>query len=93
MLKTGAFDFGMGPDEGDLVGWERCDIYRGNFGLYVSSSLRKKQIEGLGFILAESDCKDTIAFKEAYRRKYGKEPLISLEVNSWEMIANLTLEG
>jgi DNA-binding transcriptional LysR family regulator len=93
MLKTGIIDFGIGPDEGDLEGWEKRNIYKGNFGLYVSSMLKKKEIGKLGFILAESNCKDTIYFREAYRKKHDKEPQLSLEVNSWEMIANLTLEG
>jgi DNA-binding transcriptional LysR family regulator len=93
MLKAGFIDFGIGPDEGDLKGWEKQNIYEGNFGLYASTSLKRKQTQDLGFIVAEDDCKDTIFFKEAYREKYKKDPLIALEVNSWEMIANLTLEG
>lgn len=92
-LKTGAIDFAIGPDEGDLEGWDKFCIHKGNFGLYVSASAKKNEIAKFGFILADCNCKDTIFFKEAYFKKYGKPPTICLEVNSWEVIANLTLMG
>lgn len=93
MLKTGVIDFAIGADEADLQDWENIEIFRGNFGLYTSLSLKEQQIKKLGFILAESGCKDTIFFRETYRKKYKKDPQIAFEVNSWEMIANLTIEG
>lgn len=93
MLKTGVVDFGICPDEGELDGWEKREIFSGNFGFYVSSRLKKKEADQLGFILAESNCEETIHFRKAYSKIFAKEPKIAIEVNSWEMIANLTLEG
>ena len=93
MLKTGAIDFGMGPDEGDLEELAKQDIYKGNFGLYISSLIKKKDQKNLGFILAEPDCYETAFFKEAFYKKYGREPQILLKVNSWEVIANLVSAG
>ncbi len=93
MLKSGTIDFGIGPDEGDLEGFDQREIYRGTFQLYVSSSFNKEKGRELGFILADRNCKDTQFFKNAYQKIYGTPPPVILEVNSWEVIANLTLEG
>lgn len=91
MLKKGIIDFGIGPDEGDLGDYENCDLHQGVFGLYVSSKL--KETSNLGFILAEGDCKDSAFFRDTYFKHYGTMPKTALEVNSWEVIANLTIEG
>lgn len=91
MLKRGMIDFGIGPDEGDLEDHEKCNLHQGFFGLYVSSKV--KNTSNLDFILAEGDCKDSAFFRETYCKHYGKMPNISLEVSSWEVIANLTIEG
>ena len=93
MLKMGTIDFGIGPDEGEFEGWKKREIYLGSFGLYCSAQIPQEKYASQGFILAESDCPDTLFFKEIYKKKYGQEPNISLEVNSWEVIANLTAEG
>lgn len=93
MLKTGVIDFGIGPNDCGLTGFEKIDIYTGSFGLYVAACLTTKEAKKLHFIVAEGDCQDTIHFKETYRKKYKKDPVIGLMVNSWEMIANLTKEG
>lgn len=93
MLKTGLIDFGIGPDEGDLEGFEKIEIYQGKFGLYAAAQMQKKELSLLGFILAESNCTDTIAFKDTFYKKFGKPPQIAFEVNSWEVIANLAIEG
>lgn len=91
MLKTGLIDFGIGPDEGDLEDYKKQDVLNGYFGLYVSSKVKKRK--NLGFILAEEECKESSFFRQAYRAQYGKTPPIALEVSSWEVMANLTMEG
>lgn len=91
MLKRGAIDFGIGPDDGDLEDHERYDLHQGFFGLYASSKVRENS--NLDFILAEGDCKDSAFFRQTYSKHYGKMPTVALEVNSWEVIANLTIEG
>lgn len=91
MLKRGMIDFGIGPDEGDLEDHETRDLHRGFFDVYVSPKAKKN--ECLDFILAEGECKDSAFFREAYYKHYGEMPKIALEVNSWEVIANLTIEG
>jgi DNA-binding transcriptional LysR family regulator len=93
LLKAGMIDFGIVPDEGDLTGFDKRDIYCGNFKLYASRHLNTMEIKKLGFILAEPDCKETVFLKKAYYRKYGKELTGILEVSSWEVIANLVAEG
>lgn len=93
MLKTGKIDFGILPDEGDLEGFEKRDIYCGNFKLYASRQFKGKELKKLGLIIAESNCKEIIFLRESYYQKYGKELSPILEVNSWEVIANLVAEG
>lgn len=91
MLKKGIIDFGIGPDEGDLADHDQYDLHQGFFGLYVSS--RVKESSNLDFILAEKECKDSAFFRQTYCKHYGKMPKVALEVSSWEVIANLTVEG
>jgi DNA-binding transcriptional LysR family regulator len=91
MLKKGAIDFGIGPDEGDLEDYEKHDLHQGFFGLYVSSTV--KENSNLDFILAEGECKDSAFFRQTYCKHYGRMPTVALEVNSWEVIANLSIEG
>lgn len=93
MLKSGLIDFGIGPEEEDLKGWERKTLHKGKFGLFVSSKTSEQEQNRLGFILAEADCNDTIFFKKTYQRKFGYLPKVALEVSSWEVMANLTAEG
>lgn len=91
MLKKGMIDFGIGPDEGDLEDHDHHDLHRGFFNLYVSSKVKKHA--QLDFILAEGDCRDSAFFRQTYCKHYGKMPKVALEVSSWEIIANLTVEG
>lgn len=93
MLKTGLIDFGIWPDVGEVQGFEKRTIYTGNFGLYVASSLKKSAVSSLGFIVADSECKDTAVFKAHFCNKYGKGLPVCMEVGSWTAIANLTAEG
>lgn len=91
MLKKGHIDFGIGADEGNLEDYEKHDLHQGFFSLYISSKV--KEHSHLDFILAAGDCKESAFFKQAYLSHYRTVPKIALEVNSWEVIANLTIEG
>ncbi len=93
MVKLGAIDFGILPDEGDLEGFDKEEICSGNFNLYASRKIKDEDLHSLGFVLAANDAKETILLKNLYKKKYGKEPTGILEVNSWEVIANLVAEG
>jgi len=93
MVGSGTIDFGILPDEGDLSGFSKKDIFRGKLHLYCSSRISKEDQKKLGFILAASHSKEMILLKESYYKKYG-QPLIGvLEANGWSVIANLVGEG
>jgi DNA-binding transcriptional LysR family regulator len=93
MVNSGAVDFGILPDEGDLEKFEKTDIFSGNIRLYASKKIVPENRKDLGFILADPNSKESILFKNAYMRKFGKELTGFLEVTSWEMIAGLVAEG
>lgn len=93
MIKTGAIDFGILPDEGDLGTFEKRDIYSGSFKLYSSSKVKPSEQKKLPFIFPQPHAKEAILFKETYFRKFGKEPEAIMEVNSWEVISGLVAEG
>ena len=85
-IKTGAIDFGIGPDEGDLEEFEKISLYSGSFKLYGD-------IKHASFIVADCVTKEVAFFKKTYREKFRKDPVIALEVGSWEVIANLVSYG
>jgi DNA-binding transcriptional LysR family regulator len=93
MVKSGTTDFGILPDEGDLTGFAKRDIYKGKLHLYCSSRIPKKDHKKLGFILAASHSQETILLKDAYYKKFGKPLVGILEANGWTVIANLVAEG
>ncbi len=92
LLKMGLIDFGIVLDDEHLLGFERREIYKGNYRLFVSKKVKPKAREKLGFIIAE-ETKETDSLRKSYQRKYGKELPIQLKVASWEVIANLTEQG
>lgn len=91
MLKTREIDFGIAPHTNNFKGFEQRAIFCGTHKLYVSNEIALEDECNLEFILPEPD--DTTYFKEEYFRKYGKYPAIFLEARSWEVIANLAIEG
>lgn len=93
MLKMGTIDFGILPDEGDLDQFEKQKIYEGYLKLYASKQIPAKKRKKLDFILAEPCSKETILLVNSYMKHYGHEPKDVVEVNSWEIMANLVEEG
>jgi DNA-binding transcriptional LysR family regulator len=89
-LRIGEFDFAILMDMGDFSGFEKRLIYEGNFSLYVSRKIKKKEEKDLNFILTESD--DVFAFREAYFQKYQQEPIISIQARSWVVGAHLVAQ-
>ncbi len=97
MVKTGAVDFGILPDEGDLDEFQKRDIYEGKFRLYVSQNIQPTEHSKLGFIFAPSKRKETNlmkkSLKESYFKKYKRTPEVIMEIGSWDVIVNLVAEG
>lgn len=97
LLKSGAIDFGILPDEGDLDEFHKRDIYSGKFNLYVSQKIPPNQYHRLGIIFAPAKRSETLtaikAVKNGYVKKFGKEPEVIMEIGSWEVIVNLVADG
>jgi DNA-binding transcriptional LysR family regulator len=91
MLRTGQIDFGIAPQVGDFSGFEKQIIYQGSYGLYVSSKISPREEKKLKFILPSLE--DTTFLKETYLQKFSKPLDVFLEVGSWEVLANLSIEG
>lgn len=93
LLRAGIIDFGLVPEEGDLSAFEQRKVYTGTHGLYVASGISKKKLSSMNFILAPTECYETQFFLTEYEKKFKKRPDIFLEVQSWEVIAMMTLHG
>lgn len=93
MVISGAVDFGIIPDEGDLEKFSKTDIFSGSIRVYTAKKIPPSEHKNLGFILADRSLKESILFQNAYLRKFGKELSGFLEVGNWDMIASLVAEG
>jgi DNA-binding transcriptional LysR family regulator len=93
MVKEGTIDFGILPNEGDLTKFNEINIFKGHLRFYASKNLHSSDRKRLGFILPHSNSKELILINEAYFLKFNKKLSASLEVSSWEVIANLTALG
>lgn len=97
LIRSGAIDFGILPDEGDLEEFQKRDIYEGTFNLYVSRKIPPEGYGQLGIIFAPAKRREMIKnkneVKAALKQKLGKEPKVIMEVGSWEVIVNLVAEG
>lgn len=91
MVKKGQVDFGFVLDNEDLSSFQCREVLRGEYSLYVAKSC-KTALEKLPFIFSE-ERKEVIALNKAYKKRFGKEPQVLMEVSSWEVIARLVEEG
>lgn len=90
MVKKGIVDFGFVLDNDDFTGFECREIYRGEHKLYKSK--KHKMPKNPVFILSEEHS-ETAQLKSAYRKRYGKDLPVLMQVSSWEVIASLVEEG
>lgn len=90
-IKKGVIDFGILLDNDDLSYFECIKIFHGHFSLYASKSC--KDVQDLGFLLDTDERKESNLLRKDYIKKYGRELPVSMEVSSWEVIANLTVAG
>lgn len=90
LLKKGIIDFGIVLDNEDLSGFDRYELYQGEYRLYKSTKESKEK--NLPFILSEERL-ETNLLKSSYKKQYHHEMDVLMEVSSWEVIANLTEEG
>jgi DNA-binding transcriptional LysR family regulator len=90
MVKRGQVDFGFVLDNEDLSSFQCREILRGEYGLYAAKTA--KNINKLPFILSE-ERKEIIALMKSYKKQFGKEPKVLMEISSWEVIARLVEEG
>src|SRR6185295_2802607 len=88
-VRKGVIDCGIVLDNEDLSGFQCHQLYKGQYRLYRST---KSKDCDLPFILSE-DLMETNLLRKAYRKKYGKELPVLMQVQSWEVIAKLTEEG
>lgn len=90
-LRLGVIDFAILMDMGDFSGFEERVISKGKFDLYVASHILPQEEKKLGFILTEAD--DTIGLRNAYQKKFKKDPSVCIEARSWITGATLAAEG
>ena len=90
-LKKGIIDFGILLDNDDLSLFECKKIYQGHFLLYAAK--QHKDISTLGFLLDSDERRETNLLKQYYMEEYNQELPVTMEISSWEVIANLTEAG
>lgn len=90
-VKKGILDFGILLDNIDLSPFECEEIYRGEYRLYVAKKC--KDASDLSFMLDSEERIETNLLKKAYKKRYGKELPVFIEMSSWEVIADLAEKG
>jgi len=88
-VRKGLVDFAIVLDNEDFSHFQCHELYKGQYRLYVS---KKMEGQELPFILSE-ELMETNMLRKAYRKKFGKELPLLMQVSSWEVIAKLTEEG
>lgn len=90
MVKRGQVDFGLVLDNEDFSAFQSREIFSGHYALYAAKSL--KNVDQLPFIMSE-ERKEIFALFKSYKKRFGKEPKVLMEISSWEVIARLAEEG
>ncbi|MBS0616402.1 MAG: LysR family transcriptional regulator [Verrucomicrobia bacterium] len=88
LLTVGVIDFAILKKPPDFSGFDEIPLFESEFGLFCSPDY---DVKNHAFILAEPE--ETLPFKEAYFRKYKKEPAVLLEARSWIVAAKFAEEG
>lgn len=89
LVKKGDVDFGIVLDNDDFSQFQLEEIYQGEHKLYKSKGLSRKLNKR--FILSEE--RREISLLKELLDKHGIEIESSMEVFSWEVIANFTEQG
>ena len=92
LLRTGEIDFGMVIDPEDIDEFEKELLYTGLYRLYVGTSVKPHQYKNLGFLLSEEG-RPTTFLREEYANHFGKPIQTKIQIESWEMLAQLAEEG
>lgn len=90
-LEDREIDFAITVDDGHLKSFEKIVVHTGEF-IVIRTKKQSFISRSHGFILTESR-PETEALKKAYQNAHRKELPLALEVDSWEIIKRLTLEG
>ncbi|MBA3721459.1 MAG: LysR family transcriptional regulator [Parachlamydiaceae bacterium] len=90
LIRKGSIDFGIVLDNEDMSSFESFELYSGEYKLYVSNKIKK--YESLPYIISEERV-ETNSLKRFFKKRFGKEMDVLMEVSSWEVIANLTEAG
>jgi LysR family transcriptional regulator, carnitine catabolism transcriptional activator len=88
-VESGEAEFGLTLDDGQLGTLETLTLREGSFR---GIKLKKARGEPSGFLLTESR-PETEQLRLAYRKKHKLELPVAMEIDSWEIIRSMALQG
>jgi DNA-binding transcriptional LysR family regulator len=86
-LKQGKIEFGIVLENEDVSSLDKIPLYSGSFKLY--QSVERKDIGSIEEIITTEPRPEVNTLKNDFFRKYGIQLKSSMEISSWEVIANL----
>lgn len=90
-VRKGVVDFGILLDNIDISSFDCEEIHQGYYQLYVSKKCRN--VDDLSFLLDSEERRETNLLKKAYKKYFGHDLPVLMEISSWEVVANMTVEG
>ncbi|MBS1972229.1 MAG: LysR family transcriptional regulator [Bdellovibrionales bacterium] len=89
-VKAGECEVGILFDDGSPLALEKKILHRGNFRCLIAEDLSVKSEEGF---LVTRESPGVFDLQKAYRKHSGKEAAIRMEIENWEVIAEMARLG
>lgn len=90
-VKSGRAEIGLVIDDGSIRGVEVKVLYEGSFQCVVSSRVNLANLKH--HFIATQERPGVEELKKVYQKKYKTLPMIKIEVETWEAIAEMAKQG
>lgn len=89
-VKSGECEVGILFDDGSQISLEKKLLHRGSFRCVISEELSPKTEDGF---LVTRESPGLYEMQKAYRKQHGKDPFIKMEIENWEVLAEMARLG
>lgn len=89
-VKSGECEIGVLFDDGSQIALEKKLLHRGSFRCVISEEASAKSDDGF---LVTRESPGLYELQKAYRKHHGKEAAIKMEIENWEVLAEMARLG
>lgn len=89
-VKSGECEIGVLFDDGGPIALEKKLLHRGSFRCVISEEASAKSEDGF---LVTRESPGLFELQKAYRKQHGKEAGIKMEIENWEVLAEMARLG